>query len=277
MHKNFLFNWDITLSLGNVYKHKIAINGWVFNDMKSVTFIGLLTMTYPAFGENPNKSIGDKVPETFRSTCENKFPTSEIIFNFRDVPVKEDHNESIQSLTNLARKSKAVHSSERHVLGLTTSKLSWGLDASYESLRLSELDMACARPKIKIELEVIYHKVHIAKELSRNSCEYNFVHDHEYKHVNINQENVLRHSNELVAAFNKRFPNRIIYGPIAKVNNEVETKMNNEWIPFIKKATAKMEAEGNKRHKAIDSSEEYEKGNTVCSGKISSIIQASEK
>ncbi|RYY76270.1 MAG: hypothetical protein EOO52_01765 [Gammaproteobacteria bacterium] len=244
------------------------------NKMKLVLFFGLSALTCAAIGAGPPKSI--KVPQSFISTCENKFPESEIIFNFRDAPVEEDQKESIRSLTVSARNSNTVHSGERHVLGLTTSKLSWGLDTSYESLHLSDLNVACARPKIKIELEVIYHKVHIAKELSRNSCEYNFVREHEYKHVKINKENMQKHSKEIVAAFNKRFPNRIIYGPIEKVNKEVQTSMSNAWMPFIKKATAKMEQEGNKRHKAIDSVEEYKKSNTVCSGRIPSIIQASE-
>ena len=245
--------------------------------MRLAIFFGLFTIICPALGATPNKSISTKMPESFVSTCENNFQASEVVFNFRDIPVEEDYKESIKSLTVLARKLKAVHSNERYVLGLTTSKLSWGLDASYESLRLPDLNVACARPKIKIELEVIYHKVQIAKELSRNSCEYDFVRDHEYKHVNINKDNMRRNSKELIAAFNNRFPNRIIYGSIEKVSREVQTTMDNEWIPFIKKTTAKMEIEGNKSHKALDSPEEYAKGNTVCSGKISNILQAIEK
>ncbi len=242
--------------------------------MKLVIFLGLLAIINPALGETKSSNT---MPETFVSTCEQKFPTPEVIFNFRDVALEEDYRESIQSLTASARKTNSIHSGARHVLGLTTFKLSWGLDASVESLQLREQDIACARPTIKIELEVLYHKVHIAKEFARNSCEYNFVRDHEYKHVNINKDNMRRHSNELVAAFNKQFPNRIIYGSIEKVNKEVQATMDKKWIPFVKKTTAKMEAEGNKRHQALDSPEEYAKGNTACSGKISNILQGMER
>jgi hypothetical protein len=242
--------------------------------MKLAIFFGLLAVINLAFGATKS---GNKMPETFVSACEQKFPTAEVIFNFRDVDVEEDYRESIKSLTASARKSNSIHSGARHVLGLTTYKLSWGLDASVESLQLRELDVACARPTIKIDLEVLYHKVHIAKEFARNSCEYNFVRDHEYKHVNINKDNMRRHSKELIAAFNKQFSNRIIYGSIAKVNKEVQTTMDKKWIPFVKKTTEKMEAESNKRHKVLDSPEEYAKGSTVCSGKISAILQGLER
>jgi hypothetical protein len=241
--------------------------------MKLVIFFGLLSVILPVFGAVKSNN---KMPADFVSDCEKSFPTSEVIVNFHDIPVEEDQKESIQSLTISARKSN-IHSGEPYVLGLTTLTLSWGLDASVKLLRLNDLNVACARPQIKIELKVIDHKVHIAKELPRNSCEYNFVRNHEYKHVNINKDNMRRYSKELVAAFNKQFPNRIIYGSFEKVNSEVQTTMNKKWTSFIEKATAKMEIEGNKRHKALDSPEEYAKANTVCSGGISSIIQASKK
>ena len=242
--------------------------------MKLVIFLGLLAIINPALGATKSSRT---MPEAFVSTCEQKFPTPEVIFNFHDVAVEEDYKESIQSLTALARKTNSIHSAAHYVLGLTTSNLSWRLDATVESLQLREQDIACAQPTIKIELEVLYHKVHIAKEFASNSCEYNFVRDHEYKHVNINKDNMRRYSKELIAAFNKQFSNRIIYGSIENVNKEVQAAMNKQWIPFVKKTTAKMEAEGNKRHQVLDSPEEYAKANTACSGKISSILQGIEK
>src|SRR5690349_10889892 len=120
-----------------------------YNDMKLAIFFGLLAVINLAFGAT---KTGNKMPETFVSACEQKFPTAEVIFNFRDVDVEEDYRESIKSLTASARKSNSIHSGARHVLGLTTYKLSWGLDASVESLQLRELDVACARPTIKIDL-----------------------------------------------------------------------------------------------------------------------------
>ena len=241
--------------------------------MKFVIFLGLLSVILPVFGEVKHSN---KMPASFVSDCEKNFPTSEVILNFHDTPVEEDQKETIQSLTISARKSN-IHSGKRYVLGLTTLKLSWGLDASFKLLRLSEPNVACARPQITIELKVIDHKVHIARELPRNSCEYNFVRDHEYKHVNINKDNMRQYSKELIAAFKKQFPNRIIYGSYEKVDSEMKKTMNKKWTSFIEKATAKMEIEGNKRHKALDSPEEYAKANTVCSGRIPSIFEAIEK
>jgi hypothetical protein len=241
--------------------------------MKLIIFFGLLSVILPAFGA---VKYSNEMPASFVSDCEKNFPRSEVILNFHDIPVEEDQKESIRSLTISARKSK-IHSGERYALGLTTLKLSWALDASVKLLRLNGPNVACARPQIIIELKVIDHKVHIAKELPRNSCEYNFVRDHEYKHVNINKDNMRRYSKELVAAFNKQFPSRIIYGSFEKVDSEVQKTMNKKWTSFIEKATAKMEIDGNKRHKALDSPEEYAKANTVCSGRISNIIEASEK
>ena len=244
--------------------------------MKVVIFFGLLAVMQPAFAAKVNDSVDDAIPETFIAACELSFPTSEVEVSFRDKPVKESQKESIRSLTALARKYNAAHSSEHHVLGLTTSELSWEIGSEFKSLPLGSPDIHCARPKIKIELEVNYHVVHIASELPPQSCEYNFVHDHEYEHVKINKDNMQRYIKEIVADFKKHFPNKILYGSSEKLNREMQKAMSNEWLPFIKEVTAKMEAEGIKRHQAIDTPEEYAKGSTVCSGKISAIIRASE-
>ena len=245
--------------------------------MKVVIFFGLLAIMQPVFAAKLNKYISDAIPETFISACERSFPTSEVTVSFRDKPVKEDHKESIRSLTALARKYNAAHSGDHRVLGLTTSELSWEIGSEFKSLPLGNPDIHCARPNINIEVEVNYHVVHIAKELPLESCEYNFVHDHEYDHVKINRDNMQRYIKEIVADFKNHFPNKILYGPSEKLNSEMQKAMSNEWLPFIKEVTAKMEAEGMKRHNNIDTPEEYAKGNTVCSGKISTIIRASEK
>jgi hypothetical protein len=243
--------------------------------LKLLAFLALHTIMYSAFGANANKSVR-ALPETFVSECELNFPKSEVKINVKEGTITESNEESIRSLTALAQKTKVIHADQHRTLGLTTLELSWGIDAEFNSLRLQNLNMQCARPTIKIELEVVNHLVHIAKEFPPKSCEYNFVREHEYKHVRLNKENLRRYAKEATNALNERFPNPILYGSIENVTEKMQKMMDNEWLPFIKKVTAKMESEGMELHKLIDTPEEYAKGHKVCAGKISQVIRASD-
>lgn len=242
---------------------------------KFLAFLALPTIMYSAIGSDANASV-PLVPETFVSKCELNLPKSEVKISVDEGSIAENNQESMRSLTALARQTKVIHADEHRTLGLTTLELSWGIDAEFKSLRLGNLDIQCARPKIKIELKVIDHLVRIAKEFPPKSCEYNFVREHEYKHVSLNKRNIKRYAREVITVFHERFPNKILYGSIDNVTGETQRMMDNDWLPFIKKITAKMESEGMELHKLIDTPEEYAKGNKVCAGKISRIIRESE-
>jgi len=244
--------------------------------LKLLVFLALHTIIYSAFGATANKLV-HPVPDTFVSECEHNFPKSEVKIIVKEGSINESNQESIQSLTALARKTKVIHADQYRTLGLTTLELSWGIDAEFNSLRLEKLNTQCARPKIKIELEVLNHLVHIANEFPPNSCEYKFVQEHEYKHVRLNKKNIKRYAQEVVTALNKRFPNTIIYGSVEDVNKKMQRMMDHDWLPFIKEVTAKMESEGMELHKLIDTAEEYAKGHNVCGGKISRIIREMER
>lgn len=241
--------------------------------LKLLTFLALHTIVYSAFGANANKSV--RVPETFAAECERNFPKSEVKISVKEGLITESNQESIRSLTALAQKTKITHADQHRSLGLTALELSWGIDAEFKSLSLNNR-MHCARPTIKIELEVVNHLVRIAKEFAPKSCEYNFVREHEYKHVRLNKKNIKRYAKAVVDAVNERFPNPILYGSSEKVTGKMQSMMDNELLPFIKEVTAKMEREGIELHKLIDTPEEYAKGNKVCGGNISRIIRESD-
>ncbi|MES2674648.1 MAG: hypothetical protein V4660_10430 [Pseudomonadota bacterium] len=242
--------------------------------LKLLALLTLNTIMFSAFGANANKSV--HMPDNFVAECERNFPKSEVKVSVKEGSITESNQESIRSLTALAQKTKVIHADQHRTLGLTAMELSWGIDAEFKSLGLDQLNMHCGRPTIKIELEVINHLVRIAKEFAPESCEYNFVHEHEYKHVRLNKKNIKRYAKEVTDALNERFPNPVIYGSSEKVSGEMQRMMDNELLPFFKKVTTKIESEGIELHKLIDTPEEYAKGNKVCAGNISRIIRESD-
>lgn len=215
----------------------------------------------------------DNIPDQFTKECEHHFPPTSIEVTFVDATITENHLKSFKEITTSARALKSTHADESYVLGQTKFESTWRLSAEFASLQIEGKDLHCIRPKIKIELGFNYHQIEIAKELEYQSCEYNFVRNHEYQHVYINKNNMETYRRELAEAVNYRFSSSILYGAYDTVKNQLETMKDSDWLPFVKDTIAKLEAEGANRHKLLDTPEEYAKGNTVCDGKIPAVMR----
>lgn len=214
-------------------------------------------------------------PSQFKNECESRFPTTATEVTLVDSSVTEHHTKSLKQITASARELKTSHAEESYVMGLTRVETSWRLSVEMKSLTQESDNISCLKPAIKIELGLNSHSIDIAKELEYQSCEYNFVRNHEYQHVRINRDQLQRSKWQLENSFNANFSIPIVFGSLETLKDQIEEIKNREWIPFIKNAIKAMENERDNKHKLIDTPEEYAKGNSVCEEKIPEIIRAS--
>ena len=244
--------------------------------MKNFLFLGLLVTVPSALGNGLQDSIQldvhGKIPEKVISSCESNLPPVKVIVSVKDSPIVETNDMSVRALTSAALTSNNPHGNH-YVLGLTTIELSWQANAQYKSYEFSSPNIRCARSEIKIDLAVLYHKVQIANEIAPKSCEYNFVREHEYRHVKLNQENIKHYAREIATEFQDHFQSKIYYGSPDKVEKAVRNEIDKNWLPFVGRTAKKLEKEGNDRHKLIDTPAEYAKANVACSGNIARILK----
>jgi hypothetical protein len=246
--------------------------------LKILLFLGLLATVSSAFASGLRDAIQldvhGKIPEKVITTCETNLPPVKVNVSIQESPVVETNDVSIQSLTKMALELHNSHVKDRYVLGLTTIELSWHANAQYKSYEFTNPGIRCARPEMKIDLIMLYHKVQIAKDVSPGSCEYNFIREHEYRHVKVNKENVKRYAREIAKEFQEHFQSKIYYGSSVTVEKTVRNEIDNRWLPFVGRTTKKLEREGDARQSLIDTPEEYAKANVACSGNIARILKS---
>lgn len=245
--------------------------------LKIFILLGLFVVASSAFAKELKDSIQldihGKIPEKVIATCESNLPPVKINVSVQESPVEETNDTSVRSLTSTALSLNNQHGKNHYVLGLTTIELSWHANAQYKSYEFTNPGIRCARSEMKIDLAMVYHKVQIAKEIAPKTCEYNFVREHEYRHVKLNKENIKRYANDIANEFQKTFQSKIYYGSSAAVEKAVRNEIDKNWLPFVARTSKKLEKEGNDRQKLIDTPEEYAKANLACSGNIARILK----
>jgi hypothetical protein len=209
--------------------------------LKNLIFIGLLAITSSAFGSGLRDSVlldvHGKIPEKIISTCEANLPPVRVNVNIQESPVKETNDVNVRSLTKMAVELNNPHVKDRYVLGLTTIELSWQANAQYKSYEFTNPGIRCARSEMKVDLVVLYHKVQIAKEIAPGSCEYNFVREHEYRHVKLNNENIKHYAREIAKEFEENYQSKIYYGSSGTVEKTVRNEIDNHWLPFVSRTS----------------------------------------
>lgn len=245
--------------------------------LKILTFYFLLTAACFAFGGEVNESTSKNAPfdapASIVAACENNLPLIDIHVQIQESPILETNEASVSELTNIALKLNNPHAQNRDILGLATMEIVWDANIKYKSFEFSNPSIHCARAEVIVDLIVLYHTVQIAKDFVPETCEYNFIREHEYKHVKVNEENLKRYAKELVDRFKANFQNKIYYGSLDSIANTINDESQNYWLPFIGEATKNIEEDGRARHQFIDTPEEYKKVDFVCSGNISRFLK----
>lgn len=245
--------------------------------LKTLAFYFLLTAACFAFGEVVNESTTKNAPvdapASIVAACENNLPLIDIHVQIQESPILETNEASVSELTNIALKLNNPHAQNRDILGLATMEIVWDANIKYKSFEFSNPSIHCARAEVIVDLIVLYHTLQVAKDFMPETCEYNFIREHEYKHVKVNEENLKRYAKELVDRFKANFQNKIYYGSLDSIANTINDESQNYWLPFIGEATKNIEEDGRARHQFIDTPEEYKKVDFVCSGNISRFLK----
>ena len=245
--------------------------------LKILTFYFLLTAACFSFGEVVNESTSKNAPfdapASIVAACENNLPLIDIHVQIQESPILETNEASVSELTNIALKLNNPHAQNRDILGLATMEIVWDANIKYKSFEFSNPSIHCARAEVIVDLIVLYHTLQVAKDFMPETCEYNFIREHEYKHVKVNEGNLKRYAKELVDRFKANFQNKIYYGSLDSIANTINDESQNYWLPFIGEATKNIEEDGRARHQFIDTPEEYKKVDFVCSGNISRFLK----
>lgn len=116
---------------------------------------------------------------------------------------------------------------------------------------------------IDVHLDIKDITIYIAKEFQNSTCEKKFIHDHELRHVESYKTHLFKVSKELEKEMARRFTN-CYKESRDSVQIKLAYHLNGDWAPIVKK----MMNDTSEFDKLIDSSEEYERLQLACNGKI---------
>ncbi|PNG50181.1 MULTISPECIES: hypothetical protein [unclassified Variovorax] len=165
-----------------------------------------------------------------------------------------------QELTRKAPLGGAAHIT----LGLTQANFQ--LSSSWEGQTLVDraTGLACARPKVKVQVQVGPQCVTVAKEFPKGTCAFWEIAEHELRHVKANQAHAERVADELKAALSRSFGNRVFYGTPGELRVVFTENLKSQWLPWGKSRFDGVKA----AHRQIDSLAEYARNNTMCDGEV---------
>lgn len=179
---------------------------------------------------------------------------------------------SLARLQEVARKSQnIIPTYDNVVLGLTQYQPVFEFAAPIWKQARGDGSF-CARAE-SVSLRIGYKDINviIADEFKPGSCAYNFIMQHEQKHVDVNRGVLIEYS----ALLKKKIEDYLrINGLMVMPNPSYAEKILKERVlEIIKKSQSEMDTENRRRQKLIDSPEEYAKANSACNGTIAKQVR----
>ncbi len=198
----------------------------------------------------------------FQSFCESRLPPGSVEVTASAEPVQTLSDEPLARLS-----SRIAHRANEHVLGVTQTHLS--LSASVRGRSLTLPAGTCFRPNIAIALKLT-QQVRVAVEFPPGTCSHDAISDHETRHVQANLRQLDATRQWLQDELARRYENRVLYGASPRELTARVEADRQEWLALAKRKFSEVNA----IHARIDSTDEYQRTSTLCSGQIARVLRA---
>lgn len=206
----------------------------------------------------------------FEQRCADSAGEGGVDVHSADNGYRIDNSLPSRALTRL----KGAHDARyAYVLGLTRteSRLSMGVDG--KMLVDADGGRECLAPRIAVSLSYIPIVIYVGSEFAPGSCAYQAILAHEMRHLKTYLDYLPKVETRVRAALRARFDGQPLYAPVGQVKRQLETEIDQAWMPYLKSEMAKVEA----LQTAIDTPKEYARLSKVCKGEVQSLIGAAKR
>lgn len=224
-----------------------------------LTALSLLALAWSA------SALSREVPAEIRSFCEQRLPSSEVVFVPVIPQVEVTNDKTLAQLAQMRGENR-----DEAVLGLTEVRFDGNAQWAASMLRFEKHGISCARFQAKLELKVAPHRVYVAKELQPQTCSHKTVLEHELEHVALNEAHALavaQSFNQKVAELN----NQVWYGSREEIEKAVDAYLKNAWLDPAVQALRSVS------HASLDSAAYYDSNRTACSQEVLRIVESATR
>lgn len=196
--------------------------------------------------------------QSFEARCE-ELPAGRV--EIRRTPVAVAENYSVP-LAQLARMSEP-NTTHHRTVGLTRAKFGYRSTLELEGLEDARGARACARPQVKIEIEVSGTTVYVAREFHGDACREPLILAHERRHVAVFDRYADESTRSLTREIELRLGNRVRYGAtMAGIQEALKKELAGYLEGFMDRARDELD----RRHAGIDTPDEYDRMTRTCGG-----------
>jgi hypothetical protein len=201
--------------------------------------------------------------QSFESRCE-QVPAGRV--EIRRLPIAVAENVSVP-LAQLARMSEPASTHHRTV-GLTRAKFGYRSTLELEGLEDPGGGRACARPVVKIDIEVNGTTVYVAREFHGDACREPLILAHERLHVAVFDRYADDVVPELAREIDALVGRKVRYG---RTMAGVQDALKKEVAAYLEAFMERARDELDRRHAAIDTADEYERMTRTCGALSASV------
>jgi hypothetical protein len=154
-------------------------------------------------------------------------------------------------------------STHHRTVGLTRAKFGYRSTLELEGLEDPKGARACARPQMKVDIEINGTTVYVAREFHGDACREPLILAHERKHVAVFD----RYADEVVTSLARDLESRIgrrvrFGGTMAGIQESLKKELAGHLDAFMESARGELD----RRHAAIDTPDEYDRMTRTCGG-----------
>ena len=171
--------------------------------------------------------------------------------------IREDYSRSYADLARMSEPAAVNH----RTVGLTRAKFGYRSSLELEGLEDAKGGRACAKPLVRVDIEVSGMTVYVAREYRGDACREPLILEHERKHVAVFERYAAEIAPSLERDLEARFGNRVVYGTtMASIQQSIKRDLAAHLDAFMERARADID----RRHAQIDTPDEYEKIARLC-------------
>lgn len=197
-----------------------------------------------------------KALQSFETRCE-ALPAPGVQVNRLPNQVTEDASQPYSELARLTEPS-AVH---HRTVGLTRAKFGYRSTLELDGLEDPRNGRACARPRVRIDIELTSLTVYIAREYRGDACREPLILEHERQHVEVFERYADQAAPALARMIEERFGRAVRYGASMAAMQE---SLKAELAVHLESFMASAHDELTQRHAAVDTVREYDKIGRTC-------------
>ena len=205
--------------------------------------------------------------QSFESRCE-ALPSGEIVVVGLPTEVHEDYSVPYLELARLSEPSAVNH----RTVGLTRAKFGYRSTLELAGLEDPRGERACARPQVRVEVEVTGMTVYVAREYRGDACREPLILDHERKHVAVFDRYADEATASLAREIDARLGKRVRYGATMAA---IQDALKRELAGYLEGFMDQSRNELDRRHAAIDTPDEYDRMTRTCGGLAVTALEGS--